>query len=252
MAEKFEITETLRKDIRAILRDGADIHMRDCEGYTALTVASRLGLRPVVRLLLDHGANVNTRSYQGTSLCTHLCMHMEHARKENQNMLYAGVLCFMKLIIAHNAIDNPTVYDDYATPSPNAPVDTAVEISSVPHIPEPAHELGSSLLGFELDASSEISELGAEDFTTVFSFLDSQFDWFSLDNNPVSLICHDPVSPIGHNRSATWTPWAREGSVPTEIVQRPPKLFKASSNAIIPPKRRRLEEKGGVTAEEPL
>ena len=57
--------------IRCLLSDGCDINARDRQGYTALAIATRRGLRPIVSCLLNHGASMNTRSYHGTSTMSH-------------------------------------------------------------------------------------------------------------------------------------------------------------------------------------
>jgi ankyrin repeat protein len=51
-----------------VLRDhGADLHLRDRNGNTALHLACKSGRVPVVEILLAMEANVNARNYSGLS-----------------------------------------------------------------------------------------------------------------------------------------------------------------------------------------
>jgi ankyrin repeat protein len=94
----------------------SDIHMRDCHGYTALAIAARRGLRDAVSLLLERGANPNTRSVQKKSLLDHVLGYLKRTRKESSeenDILYARILSCMVLLIDNGATVNVTERDDY-------------------------------------------------------------------------------------------------------------------------------------------
>jgi ankyrin repeat protein len=94
----------------------SDIHMRDCHGYTALAIAARRGLRDAASLLLERGANPNTRSVQKKSLLDHVLGYLKRTRKESSeenDILYARILSCMVLLIDNGATVNVTELDDY-------------------------------------------------------------------------------------------------------------------------------------------
>jgi ankyrin repeat protein len=92
----------------------SDIHMRDNQGYTALAVAVRYGLRDAASLLLKSGANPNTRSYEGnTSMVDHASKCMAKAQKEQDDRLYAKILSCMVLLTDYGGKARVSVYDEY-------------------------------------------------------------------------------------------------------------------------------------------
>jgi ankyrin repeat protein len=99
----------------------SDIHMRDRRGYTALAIAARQGLREATSLLLQHGANPNTRSNQETGIVAHATASLAQAQKEGKDLLYARILSCLTLLIDHGGKAVVTVYDEYTLPgrSPN-------------------------------------------------------------------------------------------------------------------------------------
>lgn len=54
----------------------SDIHMRDRRGDTALAIAAGNGIREVVFLLLENGANPNSRSHQKTSVMAYAAANL--------------------------------------------------------------------------------------------------------------------------------------------------------------------------------
>jgi ankyrin repeat protein len=100
------------------LTDESDIHQRDSRGYTALTIAAGKGLREAVSLLLESGANPNTRSHQSTSVIAHATAKLAQAQKENKDDLYARVLSCIVLLSDHGAKATPTEYDEYCIFTP--------------------------------------------------------------------------------------------------------------------------------------
>jgi ankyrin repeat protein len=54
--------------VRVLLDHGADVDVRDCNGATPLILGCREAVQPcIVRLLLDHGAHVNAQDEFGDS-----------------------------------------------------------------------------------------------------------------------------------------------------------------------------------------
>ncbi|KAH8679022.1 hypothetical protein BGZ60DRAFT_561996 [Tricladium varicosporioides] len=100
-------------DLQKAIQD-SNIYMRNRAGYTALAIAAARGLRDAVCLLLESGANPNTRSYHNTSVMEYAGVHLARAQKEDNNILYAEILSCMALLSDHGAKANVTVYDEYA------------------------------------------------------------------------------------------------------------------------------------------
>jgi ankyrin repeat protein len=90
-----------------------DIHMRDRRGYTALAIATRYGLRSVVKSLLEAHANPNTRSYQGTSVVAHGYVCLARAQKYGNNSLYARIMSCINLLTENGGDPEPTVLDEF-------------------------------------------------------------------------------------------------------------------------------------------
>lgn len=99
--------------IRCLLSDGCDINARDRQGYTALAIATRRGLRPIVSYLLNHGASVNTRSYHGTSTMSHAAQCLHRAQKHRNEKLYGMIISCISLITDKGAKTEPSVYDEF-------------------------------------------------------------------------------------------------------------------------------------------
>lgn len=99
--------------IRCLVSDGCDVNARDRHGYTALAIATRLGLRPIVSYLLSHGASVNTRSYRGTSTMSHAAERLHRARKSGNEKLYGTIISCIGLITDKGAKTEPSVYDEF-------------------------------------------------------------------------------------------------------------------------------------------
>jgi hypothetical protein len=101
-----------RAELQDIIRN-SNIHMRDERGYTALAIAARFGLTETVSILLQHGANPNTRSYQMTSVMDHAATHLVLAQKKGNDALYSRILSCITLLSDHGAKAAVTVYDEY-------------------------------------------------------------------------------------------------------------------------------------------
>jgi hypothetical protein len=90
-----------------VLRDhGADLHLRDRNGNTALHLACKSGRVPVVEILLAMEANVNARNYSGLSA-------IAEARKAN--ILLEGaekIQQCIDLVRKAGGVDDPLQEDD--------------------------------------------------------------------------------------------------------------------------------------------
>jgi ankyrin repeat protein len=99
--------------IRCLVSDGCDINARDRRGYTALAIATRRGLRPIVSCLLNYGALVNTRSYHGTSTISHAATCLRRAQKLRDEKLYGKIVSCISLIADKGAKTEPSVYEEF-------------------------------------------------------------------------------------------------------------------------------------------
>lgn len=106
--------EMFRTMIRCLVSDGCDINARDREGYTALAIATRRGLRPILSCLLDLGASVNTRSYHGTSTMNNAAKSLHRARKSRNEKLYGMIISCISFITDRGAKTEPSIYDEFS------------------------------------------------------------------------------------------------------------------------------------------
>jgi ankyrin repeat protein len=103
--------------IDRIVHAGVKIHMRDRNGETALAAAAQRGMRPVVKKLMDLGASIHCRDYLGISVLRHMRTKIRQAKRENNNILYAGLLSTSALLADMGARDRPTGFQEWAMPS---------------------------------------------------------------------------------------------------------------------------------------
>jgi ankyrin repeat protein len=116
----------------------SEIHMRDRRGYTALAIATRYGLRSVAALLLEAGANPNTRSYQGTSIVSYGYQCLAQAQKEGKDGLYAKVMSCIVLLTDKGGKTKPNFHDEFdARKADRQPAKSA---ATTPTIPSRAEE----------------------------------------------------------------------------------------------------------------
>jgi len=104
------------RELENLLRQ-SNIHMRDNRGYTALAIAARYGVRNAATLLLKHGANPNTRSYQGTSVLEYATACLYQAKNEKKDQLYANILACVVLLADNGAKAVASVFDEYTMPT---------------------------------------------------------------------------------------------------------------------------------------
>jgi len=97
------------------LLQGAQIHMRDRNGDTALAIAAVRGFRPAATTLLAAGANVHSRDFSGLGILGQTFKVLNRAKKEDEK-LYAKVLSCFVLLTDSNAIEEPTELDEWRTP----------------------------------------------------------------------------------------------------------------------------------------
>jgi hypothetical protein len=110
---EFGSEERFRIRIGCLVADGCDVNARDRHGYTALAIATRRGLRPIVLCLLNHGASVNTRSYHGTSTMSLAARSLHRAQKLGKEKLYGMIISCISLITDNGAKTEPSVYDEF-------------------------------------------------------------------------------------------------------------------------------------------
>jgi len=99
--------------IHDLINSGAELHMRDRRGYTALAAAVQRGLRPAVKALVNLGANLNSRSYHGTSILALAMAHLQRARKEGDIRRYGMIVSCMTYLSDKGAKTKPTVYEEF-------------------------------------------------------------------------------------------------------------------------------------------
>jgi hypothetical protein len=91
----------VEKPVQQMLILGAEIHIRDKNGDTPLAIATKRGFRPVVTLLLKHGANVHCRDYSGRGILSQAEERMNAAKTAGDDRLYAGICtCYVALVDA--------------------------------------------------------------------------------------------------------------------------------------------------------
>jgi ankyrin repeat protein len=111
--------------LKSLVSAGADIAMRDRHGDTALAVAARRGLRPAVKTLLCCGANPNTRNYRGRGVLEGAREGLKRARKEDKSRRYAMAVSCVALLVDYGAVEQPTAYDEFVSPTARAKVQGA-------------------------------------------------------------------------------------------------------------------------------
>ncbi len=83
------------ENVLALIRQGADLSLRDYKGRTALINATRGGLLPAMRLLLEHGAEVEAPDSEGETPL----MHAVRASMRRRERKVAAI----ELLLSHGA-----------------------------------------------------------------------------------------------------------------------------------------------------
>jgi ankyrin repeat protein len=106
-----EDDKTLAKLLRHIIQGGADIHLRNRHGESALHVAVRLGRKVATRILLENGANVHARTLEGKGVLEIGELHYFKAREDQA--LYASIHACMALTIQYGAKAAPSLVQEW-------------------------------------------------------------------------------------------------------------------------------------------
>ncbi|KAE9364032.1 ankyrin [Stipitochalara longipes BDJ] len=103
-----------RDVVARMIESGAEIHARDRNGDTALTIAARRGFRATVILLLKEGSNIHSRNYRGIGILRQVMysMRMAHGGDDLWGLRYS---CYLALVDA-GAIGFPTDPDEWMLP----------------------------------------------------------------------------------------------------------------------------------------
>ncbi|KAH8790017.1 hypothetical protein F5882DRAFT_438323 [Hyaloscypha sp. PMI_1271] len=106
--------DSLRKYVKCMLKFGAEIHIRDRKGDTALAIAARLGIHSVVTLLLEEGANVHSRDYLGAGILSQTERSLDRATGDGK--LWAMIWSCRITLIDAGAKEEPTDQDEWMLP----------------------------------------------------------------------------------------------------------------------------------------
>jgi hypothetical protein len=91
---------------------GADVHMRNTRGETALHIAVRLGRKVATKVLLESGANVHARTVSSQGVLA-VAQTAYFNAKEDQP-LYASIIACIALAIQHGAVPAPTMVQEWS------------------------------------------------------------------------------------------------------------------------------------------
>jgi hypothetical protein len=107
----------LRDITEQLINLGADVNMRDKNGYAALAIATIRGSRPCVAVLLSVGAMPNSRNYRGTGIIAAATVRMLRASKEGKDKCYAGIFSCLGLLVDYGARMEPTEHEEWLPPT---------------------------------------------------------------------------------------------------------------------------------------
>ncbi len=105
-----EDDELLAKILQLLVHNGANVHLRNRQGETALHVSVRLGHKVATHVLLKNGANLHARTSEGKGVLALGEMH--YFRTEDQ-WLYASIMACMALCLHHGAVPWPSFVDEW-------------------------------------------------------------------------------------------------------------------------------------------
>ena len=83
--------------VRFLVSEGADIHVRDENGWTALMKATVGGHLDVVRFLVDRGADVNARNASGDTAWT-WAIRGSHIEDGGEKERYGELVAFLRTV----------------------------------------------------------------------------------------------------------------------------------------------------------
>ncbi|EPE30285.1 Ankyrin repeat-containing protein [Glarea lozoyensis ATCC 20868] len=107
-----EDDKALASVLELLLHKGANIHMRNRKGETALHIAVRLGRKVATRVLLDHGANVHARTTEGIGVL--LLARAHYLKARNDPSLYASIIVCMAMVIDRGGVASPTIVQEWS------------------------------------------------------------------------------------------------------------------------------------------
>lgn len=101
--------ELLLEDIiKGMVRMGAQIHMRDRKGETALAIAARRGLWPAVTTLIALGASIHSTTLRGMSILKNARKSLSQAKRDGDDKLYARVWSCIVYLVDLKACELPS------------------------------------------------------------------------------------------------------------------------------------------------
>ena len=101
--------ELLLEDIiKGMVRIGAQIHMRDRKGETALAIAARRGLWPAVTTLIALGASIHSTTLRGVSILKNARKSLSQAKRDGDDKLYARVWSCIVYLVDLKACELPS------------------------------------------------------------------------------------------------------------------------------------------------
>jgi hypothetical protein len=94
--------------IKEMVNLGAEIHMRDRHGETALAIAARRGLRPAVKTLIELGASIHSATSRGIGILSNARQSMHRAKKQGNDKLYAMIWSCIIYLVDLKACEFPS------------------------------------------------------------------------------------------------------------------------------------------------
>ncbi|KUJ20736.1 ankyrin [Mollisia scopiformis] len=99
--------------LNRLIAAGANIHLRNRLGETALHIAVKLGHRAATKVLLSHGANVHARTSTGHGI---LALGTRYSnRAVHDEVLYAQISLCVCLVANAGAVSAPTILHEWAS-----------------------------------------------------------------------------------------------------------------------------------------
>jgi ankyrin repeat protein len=114
---KYDLDELLLEDaIRRMVARGAEVHMRNRVGDTALAIATRRGLRPAVTTLVDLGASIHARNYQKIGILRQAQNCLAQAKHVEADKLYGMILSCIVFLVDLGAMIDTHAYREWGAP----------------------------------------------------------------------------------------------------------------------------------------
>ncbi|KAH7407197.1 hypothetical protein BKA64DRAFT_640133 [Cadophora sp. MPI-SDFR-AT-0126] len=92
--------------IRDLVSLEADIHMRDRQGDTALSVAVKRGLRPAVMTLMTLGASQYSRRYDGKTIMDTAVAELSRVQRDGNDKAYAMIMSCIQYLSDREGLDD--------------------------------------------------------------------------------------------------------------------------------------------------